>query len=170
LQIELAQREHVERERAALQEQMIEAQRARLAELSTPLMPITDRIIVMPLLGAMDAERASQVLEAALEGAQRHQASVMILDVTGLRDIDTRVAGMLVGIANALRLLGTQTVLTGVRPEAAQAMVLLDIEMKALVTLGTLQSGFAYALQLSGEPGRLATRRDAPALGRPGRT
>ena len=146
-------------ERVALQEQRIEAQRIRLAELSTPLMPITDRIMVMPLIGAMDAERASQVLEAALQGAQRHQARVMILDVTGLRDIDTPVAGMLAGTASALRLLGTQTVLTGIRAEAAQAMIDLDIDLRALVTLGTLQSGFAYALQRSGESGRLATGR-----------
>ena len=173
LQIELGQRELAERERAALQEQMITAQRTRLLELSTPLMPITDGIMVMPLIGAMDAERASQVLETALEGAQRHQARVVILDVTGLRDIDTHVAGTLVGAASALRLLGTQAVLTGIRPEAAQAMVHLDIEMSAIVTRGSLQSGFAYALQRSGEAGRLAAGRGevyAPALGRPDRT
>jgi anti-anti-sigma regulatory factor len=173
LQSELRQRELAERERAALQEQMIEAQRTRLLELSTPLMPITDRIMVMPLLGAMDTERASQVLETALEGAQRHQARVVILDVTGLRDIDTHIAGTLVGVASALRLLGTQAVLTGIRPEAAQAMVHLDLDMRAIVTRGSLQSGFAYALRSSGEPGRLATGRGgahAPARGRPGRT
>ena len=173
LQSELGQRERAERERAALQEQMIEAQRTRLLELSTPLMPITDRIMVMPLIGAMDAERASQVLETALEGAQRHPARVVILDVTGLRDIDTHVAGTLVGAASALRLLGTQAVLTGIRPEAAQAMIRLDIDMSAVVTMGSLQSGFAYALQRSGESGRLATARGGahtPARGRPGRT
>ncbi len=67
LQVELTQREQAERERTALQEQMIEAQRSRLLEMSTPLIPITDRIMVMPLIGTVDAERAEQVLEAALE-------------------------------------------------------------------------------------------------------
>jgi GAF domain-containing protein len=92
LKIELTQREQAERERAALQRQMFEAQQTRLAELSTPLIPITDQIMVMPLIGTMDAARAAQVLEVALDGAQRHQARVVILDITGLKHIDTQIA------------------------------------------------------------------------------
>ncbi|WP_437313870.1 AAA family ATPase [Sorangium sp. So ce385] len=151
LTIELTQREQAERERAALQRQVFEAQRAMLAELSTPLIPITDRIMVMPLIGTMDAARAAQVLEVALDGAQRHQASVVILDITGMKHIDSQIAGTLVSTANALRLLGTEAVLTGIRAEVAQAMVSLDIEMNAIVTMGTLQSGIAYALRRSGQ-------------------
>jgi predicted ATPase/GAF domain-containing protein len=159
LELELAQREQAERERTALQRQMLEAQRATLAELSTPLIPITGNIMVMPLIGAMDSERAAQVLEVALEGAQRHQAKVVILDITGMKHIDTHVVGTLVGTANALRLLGTQAVLTGIRPEVAQAMVRLEIEMGGIVTVGTLQGGIAYALRRAGQ---------AHALGAPG--
>jgi predicted ATPase/GAF domain-containing protein/tRNA A-37 threonylcarbamoyl transferase component Bud32 len=151
LRSELAQREQAERERAALQEQMIEAQRARLAEMSTPLIPITNRIMVMPLIGTVDTERAAQVMEVALQGATRHQAHVVILDVTGINQIDTYVIRTLLNSAAALRLLGTQSVLTGIRPEVAQTMVQIGADLGNIVTKGTLQSGIAYALRLSGE-------------------
>ena len=166
LQSELAQRELAERERAALERQVLETQRAMLAELSTPLIPINDRIMVMPLIGTMDAARAARVLEVALEGAQRHQASVVILDITGMKHIDTHVAGTLVGAASALRLLGTEAVLTGIRPEVAQALVRLEIDMSTLITMGTLQSGIAYALHRSGQSPGLGAQR--PPWGRPG--
>jgi anti-anti-sigma factor len=151
LQIELVQRERAERERAALQEQIIEAQRERLTEMATPLIPITDRIMVMPLIGTMDAERAAQALEVALRGAERHRARVVILDITGLRQMDAHVIRTLLRSASALRLLGAQAVLTGVRPEVAQAMVQLGAELGSIVTRGTLQNGIAHALKLSGE-------------------
>jgi anti-anti-sigma regulatory factor/GAF domain-containing protein len=163
LQIELAQRELAERERAALKEQMIEAQRERLLEMSTPLIPITARIVVMPLIGTVDADRAAQVLEAALEGTQRHRASVVILDITGVKHIDTQVISSLFRTAAALRLLGAQAVLTGTRPEVAQAMVALGADLSGIMTKSTLQSGIAYALERSGEAGR--TLNPLPRLG-----
>nr|QDA77046.1 protein kinase [Jahnella sp. MSr9139] len=163
LEVELHQRERAEDERAALQRSMIEAQRARLAEMSTPLIPITDRIMVMPLVGTVDAERAAQVLEVALEGAQRRQASVVILDITGMRQIDTTVTGSLVRTAGALRLLGAEAVLTGVRAEVAQSMIHLGVDLQAMVTMGTLQGGIAYALGRTGESRLLQARAPARA-------
>ncbi|XYI02389.1 AAA family ATPase [Sorangium sp. So ce1128] len=151
LSLELAQRAEAERERAALKEQVIEAQRARLSEMSTPLIPITNRIMVMPLIGAVDAERAAQVLSVALSGAQRHQARVVILDITGIKQVDTHVIRTLLDCASALRLLGTQAVLTGIRAEVAQTMVHIGADLGAITTKSTLQSGIAYALKLSGE-------------------
>jgi predicted ATPase/GAF domain-containing protein/anti-anti-sigma regulatory factor/tRNA A-37 threonylcarbamoyl transferase component Bud32 len=159
LQLELSQREQAELERAALQEQMLEAQRARLSELSTPLIPITDRIVVMPIIGTVDAERAAQVLEAALNGAQRHRARVVILDITGMKHIDADVVSTLLRTASALRLLGAQTVLTGIRADVAQTMVTLGVNLEVIVTKGTLQSGIAYALQRSGESGQIEVKR-----------
>ncbi|AUX27424.1 serine/threonine protein kinase [Sorangium cellulosum] len=147
LERELVQRELVERERAALQEQVLLSTRMRLAELSTPLLPITDQIMVMPLIGTVDEERASQVMEVALEGAQRHAARVVILDVTGLKQIDSHAAGALCRVAMALRLLGTEAVLSGVAPQVAQTLVGLGIDLSSIATKGTLQSGMAYALQ-----------------------
>jgi GAF domain-containing protein len=147
LERELARREQIEEERAALQEKIIAAQRDRLAEMSTPVIPITDEIIVMPLIGTVDRERASQVLAAALEGAQRHRARVLILDITGIKQIDANVAGTLLGVANALRLLGAECVLTGIAPSIATTLVTLGVDLVSCVTMGTLQSGMDYALR-----------------------
>ncbi|MDI3281884.1 AAA family ATPase [Polyangium sp. 15x6] len=149
LEQELGQRRQIEQERAALHEQVIAGQRQRLAELSTPLLPITKDIVVMPLIGTMDTERAELVLSVALDGAQRLGARVVILDVTGMKHVDTQVAGMLVNVAAALRLLGAETVLTGIAPRIAQTLVALDVDLKSFVTMGTLQSGMEYALRRS---------------------
>ncbi|WP_437759787.1 protein kinase domain-containing protein [Sorangium sp. So ce1389] len=155
---ELAERERSERERAALQEELLRAHRARLLELSSPIIPITDRIVVMPLIGQMDADRAEQTLATALEGAQANQAEVVIIDITGLKGVDAGVAGTLIRTAGALRLLGTRVVLTGVRAEVAQALVALDIDLGGIVTMGTLRSGIAHAFRRSS--GGLSSSRE----------
>ncbi|MGK4004512.1 AAA family ATPase [Sorangium sp. So ce1036] len=166
LRLELVQREEAESARAALQQQMFEAQQVRLAEMSTPFIPITDQIMVMPLIGTVDAERAAQVLEAALRGAEQRGARVVILDVTGIRRMDITVVRTLLGCAAALRLLGTQAVLTGIRPEVARTMVELGTDLTAIVTRGTLQSGIAHALRLTGE--LVGHGPSAPRSGAPG--
>ncbi|WP_437727216.1 AAA family ATPase [Sorangium sp. So ce861] len=155
LELELAERARSEQTRASLQEEIIRVQNDRLAELSTPLIPITDRIMVMPLIGTMDAARAQQVLHTALQGVDANSTHVVIIDVTGVKSIDTSVAASLIRTANALRLLGAQAVITGVRGDVAQTLVALDIDFGAIVTKGTLQSGIAYALEQSRRTRRL---------------
>jgi predicted ATPase/anti-anti-sigma regulatory factor/GAF domain-containing protein len=150
LQVELTERSKAERERAAMQEQMLQAQRARVAELSTPLIPISEKIMVMPLIGTMDAERAAQVLEVALNGVQHSGARVVIIDITGLKHMDTHIAGSLLKAAKALRLLGAKAILTGIRAEVAQTLVGLGVELGDLDTRSTLQSGIAYAYRAMG--------------------
>jgi GAF domain-containing protein/anti-anti-sigma regulatory factor len=151
LQVELLERIRAERERAALQEQMLEAQRERLAEMSTPLIPITEKIMVMPLIGSVDSERAAQILEVALSGAQHSGARVVILDITGLRNIDTSIADTLLKTARALRLLGAHAILTGIRAGVAQILVSLGVELSSLETRSTLQSAIAFALRYTAE-------------------
>jgi GAF domain-containing protein len=146
LEQELLQRLEVEEQRASLNAQMLAAQKERLAELSTPLLPISKDIVVIPLIGSMDTERAEQVLAVALDGAQRLGSRVVILDVTGLKHVDTHTAGMLGNVAAALRLLGSETVITGIRPKIAQTLIALDINLHTFVTMATLQSGMEYAL------------------------
>jgi anti-anti-sigma regulatory factor len=158
LQQELVERERTEREHAALQDRVIRAQEERLAEMSTPLIPITDRVMVMPLIGTLDEPRARQVMEAALGGASRSRAQVVILDVTGLRSIDAHVTRALLSTAGALRLLGAEAVLTGLRPGLAQLLVEQGEELGSLITRGTLQSGIAYALGRTGAAGRSGLR------------
>ena len=153
LEVELTERRLIEESRAALQEEVIQVQRARLAEMSTPFIPITDEIMVMPLVGVMEEERAEQVLATALEGVAANQGRVVIIDITGVQRVDANVASALVRTTQALRLLGSQAVITGIRPEVAQMLIGLSLELGDIVTKGTLQSGIAYALKLSGRRG-----------------
>ncbi len=157
LEFELFERARTERARAELREEIIRVQSERLAELSTPIIPITDSIVVMPLIGTVDEPRARQVLETALEGAQASRAQVVILDVTGMRELGAGIASTLVSTASALRLLGAEAVLTGVRPDVAQMLIAAQADLKGLVTRGTLKSGIAYAM------GRTGGRRLAQA-------
>lgn len=159
LQTELAQRAQAEQARAALQAEIIQMQNTRLAEMSTPLIPITEAIMVMPLIGTMDGQRAQQVLETALEGVQANRTHVVIIDITGMKHVDTSVASTLIQTAGALRLLGAQSVLTGIRAEVAQTLVGLGIDLGSIVTRGTLQSGIAYALSRTGESHLLKEER-----------
>ncbi|WP_437972031.1 AAA family ATPase [Sorangium sp. So ce260] len=147
---ELGERERAEVARAQLQEEVIRFQREKISELSTPLVPITSDVMVMPLIGTLDEERAQDVLQTLLDGATRSSARVVIIDVTGIKGVDHRVANALINAANALRLLGAQAVLTGIRGEVAQALIRLDIDMSRIVIRGTLQSGIAYAVGRSG--------------------
>jgi anti-anti-sigma regulatory factor len=151
LQLELVERESAERARAALHADLLRVQKERLAELSTPLIPITDEIMVMPLIGTMDAERAQQVLQTALNGAETRRVGIVIIDITGVRIVDSSVAATLTRTASALRMLGTEVVITGIRWAVAETLVELDLDFTGTVTRGTLQSGIAYARQRTGE-------------------
>jgi predicted ATPase/GAF domain-containing protein len=151
---EFRERVQAEQSRLALQEEVIRAQSERLAELSTPIIPISAEIMVMPLIGTMDTQRAALVLDTALAGAQAARARVVILDITGMRHVDKSVAATLISTGKALRLLGTQAILTGIRAEVAQTLVQLDVALGSMVTRSTLQSGIAYAQQLVGRAQR----------------
>jgi predicted ATPase/GAF domain-containing protein/tRNA A-37 threonylcarbamoyl transferase component Bud32 len=151
LQLELIERLRLDDERTRLQEQIIQVQAMTLAELSTPLIPLTDKIVAMPLIGTVDSQRAQQVLETLLDGVNKIQAQAVIIDITGMSVVDTAVAGTLIRASQAVRLLGAQTIITGIRPEVAQTLVGLGIDMNGVITLSTFQAGIAYALSKSGE-------------------
>lgn len=119
------------------------AQAALLQELSTPVIPLTDQILVLPLIGSIDSRRAQQVLEAILESLTRTHAAVVFLDITGVPIVDTQVALALIQTGRAIQLLGSRLVLTGIRPEVAQALVGLGVELASIITYSTLQRGLA---------------------------
>ena len=135
-----------EAERTALQEQIIASQEAALRELQTPLMPIADQVLAMPIVGAVDAARAAQIMETLLKGITAMRAHTAILDITGVRGINAEVAEALVRTARAARLLGARVVLTGIGPAVASALIELRVDIEGIVTRGTFQSGIAYAL------------------------
>lgn len=143
---DISERVRGEAERLALQEQIIEGQQAALRELSTPIIPITDGVIAMPLIGAIDSNRAQQVIEGLLTGVAELGATTAILDITGVPVVDTQVANALLRAAQAVKLLGAQVIITGIRPEVAQTLVGLGLDLSGITTLATLQSGIAWAL------------------------
>lgn len=135
-----------EAENRRLQEEIIRVQEQSLRALSTPLIPIAERVVVMPLIGAVSGARVQQVIGTLLEGVTAHRAEVAILDVTGVPPVDAQAATALIQAAQAVALLGAEVVLTGIRPEMARALVDLGTDLRGLVTRGTLQSGIKYAL------------------------
>ncbi len=130
-------------------EEVIRAQSLALAELSTPLIPITDDIVVMPLIGALDAQRAQQATATLLSGITARRARVAILDITGVSVVDSRVADGLLRAARAVELLGAEVVLTGIRSDVARTLVGLGVDLDRVITRGTLQDGIAFALRCS---------------------
>lgn len=143
---DITEHKRAEAERLRLQEEIIRAQADALAELSTPLIPITDTVMVMPLIGKIDSQRAQQVIVTLLSGIAANRARTAILDITGVPVVDTEVANGLVRAARSVRLLGAQVVITGIRPEVAQTLVGLGVDLSGIVTCGTLQRGVAHAL------------------------
>lgn len=133
------------RSRALVQEGVIQAQRDALGALSTPVIPISDDTLVMPLVGVLDSQRMSQVHSMLLEEISRRRATTAIVDITGVGTVDSAVADMLLRAARAVRLLGAKVILTGIRPEVAQVLVAIGVDLAGIVTHGTLQAGIAHA-------------------------
>lgn len=129
------------------QKAVIETQRQKLADLSTPLIPIADRILTMPLVGTLDPERAEQILMTLLEGVSRAGASVAILDITGVAVVDTQAASALLRAAQAARLLGAEVILSGIRAEVAQTLVGLGVELGSIITTSSLKTAIDRAMK-----------------------
>ena len=121
---------------------------AQLAELSTPLIPLTEQIVVMPLVGSIDAGRAARMIQALLRGLEQSRAPVAIIDITGVTVVDTHVANALIQLAQSARLLGTEVILTGIRAGVARSLVGLGVELGGITTRRSLQGGIARAFEL----------------------
>lgn len=141
-----------------LAELTINEQARRITEMSTPLIPITDDVVVVPLIGVIDSTRAQRLLASVLTGVQQRGAKVAILDITGVTDMDAHVVAVLHQVAKAVQLLGARVVLTGIRPEIATLLVRLEIDWGQIVVRGNLQAGIAYATAA----GANAATRGAP--------
>ncbi|EYF03133.1 PAS domain-containing protein [Chondromyces apiculatus] len=132
----------------------LERQACALVELSTPLIPISEDILVMPLIGMVDSRRADQIMATLLHGISSRHARFTILDITGVGVVDTNVAAMLMRTARAARLLGVEVLLTGIRGDVARTLVALDVDLGTVVTFGTLQAGIQHALRRVTPSGR----------------
>jgi rsbT co-antagonist protein RsbR len=122
-----------------------------LAELSTPMLTISDTTVVIPLIGLIDSYRIQQMMTTLLEGVAETRARNVIIDITGVPLVDTQVADTLLRAAQSVRLLGAQIILSGIRPEVAQVLVSLGIDFSHIPTRSTLQSAIAATL-FTGQP------------------
>ncbi|GIJ49492.1 hypothetical protein Val02_63780 [Virgisporangium aliadipatigenens] len=132
------------------QEQLVQRQRDEILELSTPVIQVWDKVLVLPIIGTLDSARAARLTESLLERIAVDQAEVVILDISGVPAIDTDVAQHLLKTVEAARLMGTTSILSGVRPETAQAIVHLGIELGRLRSRNSLQDALQLALRLVG--------------------
>lgn len=139
------------------QEQLVQRQRDEILELSTPVIEVWEKVLVLPVIGTLDSLRAARLTEGLLDRIARNQAEVVILDISGVPAIDTDVAQHLLKTVEAARLMGTVSILSGVRPETAQAIVHLGIELGNLRSRNSLRDALQVALQLVGA-GSVATR------------
>ncbi len=127
-------------------ERTVSIQKIALQELSAPLIPVFEKISVMPLVGTIDTERAKQIMENLLNGIVQHRSEVVLIDITGVPVVDTMVAHHIIQAAEAVRLVGAKCMIVGIRPEIAQTIVSLGIDLTQILTTSTLQKGIQKAL------------------------
>ncbi|KKK35982.1 RsbR protein [Mesobacillus campisalis] len=130
-------------------EKTVSLQKIALQELSAPLIPVFEKITVMPLVGTIDTERAKQIMENLLKGVVKHRSEVVLIDITGVPVVDTMVAHHIIQAADAVRLIGAKCIICGIRPEIAQTIVSLGIDLNQLTTQNSLQKGIETALELT---------------------
>jgi len=131
-------------------EEIIRQQRADMMELSTPVIKVWDKILTLPIIGTLDSRRAQMMTEALLQRIVETGSTVAILDITGVRTMDTLVANHLIKTVTAARLMGARCILTGVSPAIAQTMVQLGIDLTQITTRAQMSDGIKLALEMSG--------------------
>jgi rsbT co-antagonist protein RsbR len=134
----------------AAKEQMISRQQEELLELSTPVVKLWDGILALPMIGTLDSARTQVVMESLLQGIVETNSKIAIIDITGVPTVDTLVAQHLIKTITAARLMGAECIISGVRPQIAQTIVHLGINLTDVITKAKLADAFALALAKSG--------------------
>jgi rsbT co-antagonist protein RsbR len=149
------------------QERRIRLQRDSILELSTPVLQVWDKVLVLPVIGSLDSNRAARLTENLLNKIGESQSEIIIVDISGVPAIDTQVAQHLLRTMQAAMLMGAMSIISGVRAETAQAMVHLGIELNRIECRNTLRDALQLALQLVGERAGAATAAAAAVGGVP---
>ena len=131
-------------------ERVIRQQQEAIRELSTPVLPVRERLLILPIIGVIDPYRARQLTEQLLLGIRNHRAKVVVMDITGVPTIDAKVANHLVQTVEAARLLGATVIVTGLSPEIAQTLVTIGVDLGKMNTVGDLQGGIEEAERVLG--------------------
>jgi rsbT co-antagonist protein RsbR len=131
-------------------ERIIRAQQEAIRELSTPVLPLRERLLLLPVIGVLDARRARQLTGQLLQGIRTHRAKVAVMDVTGVPEMDSAAANHLIQTVQASQLMGATVIVTGLSTEVAQTLVRLGVDLSMVQTMGDLQSGIEEAERLLG--------------------
>jgi rsbT co-antagonist protein RsbR len=131
-------------------EEIIHQQREDMMELSTPVIKVWDKILTLPIIGTLDSRRAQMMMEALLQKVVETSSTIAILDITGVKTMDTLVANHLIKTVTAARLMGARCILTGVSPAIAQTMVQLGIDLTQITTRAQMSDGIKLALEMIG--------------------
>lgn len=128
----------------------IRAQQDAIRELSTPVLQLRDRLLILPIIGMIDSQRARQLTEQLLRAIRANRAKVVVMDITGVPAVDSKVANHLLQTADACRLMGARAILTGLSAGVAQALVTLGVDLTRVHTVGDLQGGIEEAERILG--------------------
>src|SRR3977135_1955481 len=131
-------------------ERVIRQQQEAIRELSTPVLQVRERLLILPIIGVIDPQRARQLTEQLLRAIRANRAKVVVIDITGVAAMDSNVANNLVQTVEASRLLGATVIVTGLSPEIAQTLVTIGVDLSEMATVGDLQGGIEQAERLLG--------------------
>ena len=131
-------------------ERTIRAQQEAIRELSTPVMQVREGLLILPIIGAIDSMRARQLTEGLLRAIRANRAKVVVIDITGVPAVDSRVANHLVQTVESSRLMGASVIVTGLSPEVAQTLVTIGVDLSKMNTVGDLQGGIEVAERMLG--------------------
>ncbi len=131
-------------------ERVIREQQASIRELSTPVLQVRERLLILPIIGVLDADRARQLTDQLLQAIQSNRAKVVVIDITGVATIDLNVANHLVQTVKASQLMGARAIITGLSSRIAQTLVDLGVDLTTMCTVGDLQGGLEEAERLLG--------------------
>jgi rsbT co-antagonist protein RsbR len=131
-------------------ERIIRQQQEAIRELSTPVLQVRERLLILPIIGVIDAQRARQLTEQLLQGVRKNRAKVVVIDITGVPTIDSTVANHLVQTVEASRLMGASVIITGLSSEIAQTLVTIGVDLSKMNAVGDLQGGIEEAERLLG--------------------
>ena len=141
-------------------ERIIRQQQEAIRELSTPVLQVRERLLILPIIGVLDSQRARQLTEQLLRGIRANRAKVVVIDITGVPTIDSTVANHLVQTVEASRLMGANVIITGLSSEIAQTLVTIGVDLSKVNAVGDLQGGIEEAERLLGYE---VSRGEAPA-------
>ena len=131
-------------------ERIIRQQQEAIRELSTPVLQVRDRLLILPIIGVIDPQRARQLTEQLLRGIRANRAKVVVVDITGVPSVDATVANHLVQTVDASRLMGANVIVTGLSSEIAQTLVTIGVDLGKINAVGDLQGGIEEAERLLG--------------------